>query len=361
MKLSHQQAAFPERSFIEHTGQEPGHHQDTSIISLRSKQARIAPRNDDRMEQAIHLWLFDKYALSKSALTETLYGKTLQSLRAYLQERQLDLDSPLAQLIPALQTWVYLRTSLSQQQGKVAPSTSNQRIAAISSFYDWMITYGWYQENNPAEQLARSPVQKYTKAQPLTPQEVRNKLKKINRSTPRGLRDYVLLQVAVNTGRSAKELTSLVWQCVEINADDTVTLLFTDPRAKNALYNVLDSRLSQLFLHYLQTIYPFPLENLDPHAPIWISFSDRTYGQRIGAQTIADICEAHLGVSSVKSLRYTFAMTLEDLGAPVTFIQEELGHANIASTKDYLSRLKKACTPHASALADAFGVGSQCQ
>jgi integrase/recombinase XerC len=247
--------------------------------------------------------------------------------------------------------WLTLRLiyrpgpSTSKRQGKVAPSTYNQRIAAASSFYVWAIKHGIYVGSNPAAQLARATVQKYAKARTLDPHVVRTKLKNIDRSTPRGLRDYVLLQVALNTGRSAREMVSLLWRCIHID-DDIITLTFERCKGGKTMQDVLDPRLSKVLLTYLHTIYGERLDILAPHQPIWVSFSDRTYGQAIGAQTIADICESHLGISTVHTLRHTFALTMEDLGAQTSSIQERLGYESLAATSGYLTSLRKTQDMH---------------
>jgi site-specific recombinase XerD len=305
----------------------------------------VTRSHSDLVAHAIELWLLDKYALTQSKCTEETYRETLHSLRTYLQERGCDLDSVVVDIAPDIQAWASQRASTSKRQGKVAPSTYNQRIAAASSFYVWAIKHGIYVGSNPAAQLARATVQKYAKARTLDPHVVRTKLKNIDRSTPRGLRDYVLLQVALNTGRSAREMVSLLWRCIHID-DDIITLTFERCKGGKTMQDVLDPRLSKVLLTYLHTIYGERLDILAPHQPIWVSFSDRTYGQAIGAQTIADICESHLGISTVHTLRHTFALTMEDLGAQTSSIQERLGYESLAATSGYLTSLRKTQDMH---------------
>jgi site-specific recombinase XerD len=302
----------------------------------------------DRVAHTIEQWLLDKYALTESKCTEETYRETLLSLRAYLQERGSDLDSVVLDVAPYIQAWASQRASTSKRQGDIAPATYNQRIAAASSFYTWAIKHEIYMGNNPAAQLARATVQKYAKARALDPHLVRTKLKNIDRSTPRGLRDYVLLQVALNTGRSAREMVSLLWRCVHIDDGGIVTLTFERCKGGKTMQDVLDPRLSNVLLTYLHTIYGEQLAILAPHRPIWVSFSDRTYGQAIGAQTIADICENHLGVSTVHTLRHTFALTMEDLGAQTSSIQERLGYESLAATSGYLTSLRRTQNLHIS-------------
>lgn len=294
----------------------------------------------DHITRAIELWLLDKYSRTQSKCTEETYRETLLSLRTYLQAREIDLDSLSVDLASFIQEWASLRTAQSKRRGEVAPSTYNQRIAAVSSFYGWAIMHGVYAGGNPTAQLSRATVQKYAKARTLDPQEVCAKLRNIDRSTPRGLRDYVLLQIALNTGRSATELASLEWRCVQIEKN-VVTLTFERCKGGKTMQDRLDPRLSNIFLTYLHTIYGERLDILAPQRPIWVSFSDRTYGLSIGSQTIADICESHLGISTVHTLRHTFALTMEDLGAQTSSIQERLGYESLAATSGYLTRLRK--------------------
>lgn len=298
-------------------------------------------KTSDEITYVIELWLHAKYSRTQSACTEETYRETLLSLRAYLQERGMDLDNAAVDIAPFLQAWARQRALNSKRQGDIAPSTYNQRIAATSSFYDWAREQGIYVGDNPAALLTRATVQKYAKAHVLDPQQVRTNLKNIDRSTPRGLRDYVLLQVALNTGRSAREMVSLLWRCVYIAESGTVTLTFERCRGGKTMQDELDPRLSKVLLSYLHTIYGDRLDILAPERPIWVSFSDRTYGQAIGAQTVADICETHLGVSTVHTLRHTFALTMEDLGAHMSSIQERLGYESLTATSGYLTSLRR--------------------
>ncbi len=327
-----------------------------SFCTSQQVDAANIEQQDDHLLCAIEEWLLQKYGLTQSKCTVTTYREIVLSLRAYLCTQGLDLDSTTAEVAASIQHWANLRGAGSKRQGSVAPSTYNQRIAAVASFYRWAIDTGFYTESNPTDQLARASVQKYSQAYALNPQQVSSKLKSIDRSTPRGLRDYMLLQVALNTGRSAQELAALTWGNVSIE-NGLITLTFERCKGGKTLYNTLDSQLSCALLAYLRTMYGEQLHMLASYAPLWMSFSDRTYGQAIGMQTIADICESHLGVSTIHTLRHTFALTMNQLGAETSTIQEQLGHENRATTSNCLNKLKKASSnPYAPALAHAFGV-----
>lgn len=320
---------------------------------------RPQPGPEDPIGQIVELWLLNAHVFSSGGSTATIYRKQLFSLRAYLQTYGLDLNSPGNQLPPLVQTWASQRTPNSRRQGSVAPATYNQRIAAIHSFYSWITRHQVAHWPNPTEALSRPPVRKYAEAHALDVQQVRNRLKNIDRSTPRGKRDYALLQVALNTGRSARELASLNWSSVDLHDEQTIMLTFEGGRAGKVMHDTLDQRLSQTLLDYLHAVYGEDLQTLGPDDPIWISFSDRTFRQAIGQQTIADICTAHLGVSKTQQLRHTFALAMDQVGAPVDTIQTRLGHEDRTTTDIYLANLKKAQNPYAGALADCFGLETE--
>ncbi len=307
----------------------------------------------------IELWLADKYSLTQSKYTEMTYREIVHSLRAYLQGRALDLDSETTELVPHIQLWASSRVSNSKRQGEVAPATYNQRMAAVSSFYTWIIMNEFYSGQNPVEQLTRATVHKYAGARVLNPQLVRTRLKEIDRSTSRGLRDYVLLQVALNTGQRLQSLASLTWGNVQLEGS-TIILTFEQCKGRKSIEIALDAWLSHVFLAYLDSIYGESLDTLAPGMPIWVSFSDRTYGQAIGSQTIADICKLHLGVSSVHTLRHTFALTSEELGTQTDTIQKQLGHANTVATSSYLAKLRKGQNSRMMMQADIFGIEESC-
>lgn len=332
-----------------------GKHNQAACKGFDAKQNETHTYPTDTIGRIVEVWLLDNYSLAYGVSTAAIYQKILHSLRAYLREQGLDLDGPTNQLARHIHTWASLRSPNSKHKGSVAPATYNQRIAAVSSFYSWVNKQRIASWSNPTQMLSRSAIQKYAEAQALDVKQVSTRLKQINRGTPRGQRDYVLLQVALNTGRSASELASLTWESLAIQSEH-ITLAFKGGRRNKVMYDTLDSRLSLALLDYLHTIYGQDLSILPADAPIWISFSDRTYRQAIGSQTIADICETHLGVSKVQRLRHTFALTMDQVGAPTSVIQTKLGHEDQATTTTYLAILKKAHNPYASVLADAFGV-----
>jgi site-specific recombinase XerD len=103
----------------------------------------------------------------------------------------------------------------------LSPATIGQRMAAVSSFYSYVmykftIATPSGQEMglhtfNPVKAVDRPQETQYEKATYLAPDEVRGLLNAITRDTVGGLRDYALFLAYVATGRRNSEIRNLKW------------------------------------------------------------------------------------------------------------------------------------------------------
>jgi integrase len=82
----------------------------------------------------------------------------------------------------------------------------------------------------------------------------------------------------------------------------------------------------------------------------------RAHRFALSLSAIADICFKRLGVSTVHSLRHTFARGMEDTGAKVSEIQARLGHESLETTGRYLARLSAGENRHLARLSKLFGL-----
>lgn len=88
------------------------------------------------VDQAILAWLSEKQGRSESVKTKHAYQMTLQSFRAMLAVAGSDLDSDPALIAPLAQGWAGHSVRTRQT---VTPSTFNQCLAIVSSFYEYAI------------------------------------------------------------------------------------------------------------------------------------------------------------------------------------------------------------------------------
>lgn len=293
-------------------------------------------------------WLDAKSTRSGSAKTATAYATTMASFRAMLRQAGVDLDGDPAALSLLAQAWA--------GRGAPAPATFNQRLAIVSSFYTFAMKRGLL-DGNPIARVERRGVEPYAGARALDYPELRRRIVALDRDTLIGARDYALLAVALQTGRRLSELAALRWSGIELTDGHGVTLRWRRTKGGKVMADDLPPAIGRALLDYLQRLYGPRLEDLAPDTPIWVSFSrNGSQGGALSIRSIANICEARLGVSTVHSLRHTFARGMEDAGAKVSDIQARLGHTSLATTGRYLQALKRSENAHADALAELFGL-----
>src|SRR6266568_1262226 len=284
------------------------------------------------IEQAIAAWLDEKRA--DSTRTADAYEDALNDFRDTLHKANLDLDSEPALVAPLAQGWA----RHSKREGAaVTATTFNQRRSILSSFYKYAIGYEVLLYN-PIERVKRQKPGKKDAARPLASSTIKSGLARIDRSTQNGLRDYALLSVALATGRRVSEIAGLRYKHLHRDGN-TCIVDFDHCKGKKAFTNRLEAGTTRALYAYLEAVYPGQLLTLSGDAPVWVSFSDRNYGQAIGRRTMSNICEAYLGTSKTHAPRHTLAVAMHNKQAKLTDIQKALGHSNPAITGDYLNEL----------------------
>lgn len=320
------------------------------MTALARRSAPIVPAADappPSLAAAIAVWLDTKFHRSASVKTRRAYDDAIHGFRAALQGVGLDLDGETRAVALAAQGWA--------GQGDPAPTTFNQRLAILSSFYAFAHRRGLLAVPNPIALIDRRAVEAYAAARPLDPTEVRRRLAAIDRGEVAGLRDTALLVVALQTGRRLAEVASLTWRDVQIGSG--VTLTFRRCKGGKTMRDALPPPVAKALLAWLHAHYGAQLGALPPEAPLWVALGPRG-GGALSTRQIARMCEARLGTSKVHALRHTFARTMESAGAKVSDIQARLGHASLATTGKYLAALRQAENDQADALAALFGFDS---
>jgi integrase len=80
--------------------------------------------------------------------------------------------------------WANTRNDQSRRPGEdVSPSTYNQRLAILSSFYTFVQEVYHLDIPNPIGSVKKRPVQAYGAAHPIEPETVEQGLESINRTT----------------------------------------------------------------------------------------------------------------------------------------------------------------------------------
>ena len=312
------------------------------------------PAGGIKLDGLIGLWLEAKAGRSQSARTAADYKSIMRDFRLALWRVQLDLDprkpDELDQITMVAQLWA------AAGDPPPSPATHNKRLAVVSSFYNYAIKHaGRYFDKNPIAKVDRRPVQQYASAQPLDGDEALRRLAALDRSTLVGARDYCLLSVTLLTGHRLFEIAGLSWGDVQITGN-TATLHFRRMKGGKQGHDRLTPFMTRELLAWLRLYYGDRFGSLANDAPLWVSLSNNSEGQRLSARSLANICEQHFGTSKYHAIRHTFARAMEDAGAKVSEIQARLGHSSLQTTGRYLAAIRSAENPYMDALSERFGL-----
>jgi len=300
-----------------------------------------------RLNLLIEEWILEKYRQTRSNKTQEAYRTTLAQYRAALQQQGLDLDRMdcLSQLV----TTARLFAAFSARGKEIAVSTSNLRLAILSSFYEFA------QRNdlvdiNPID-IKRGKTQRYQGAHAIEPEIVQARLRSIETATMDGKRDRALLLVYLQTCRRLSEVASLLWRDLRIETSknrhgqkqEQITLTFERCKGAKRMVDQLPTGISHTLLIWLRSYYGEDLA-LQPDTPIWVALAaggrnGKNRGNKLGNQAIADICKKYLGTSKVHTTRHTGTLLRLKAGATVQDIKKQLGHDSLATTDYYIEIL----------------------
>jgi site-specific recombinase XerD len=216
--------------------------------------------------------------------------------------------------------------------------TRNVRLAAIHSFFRYVL------EHDPAraivcQRVLAIPVKKTTRPvlSYLTDTELAHLLAQVDRSTPAGERDYLLLALLYDTGARIQELLDLTPGDCRLVSPPFVRI---QGKGRRERLCPLLPQTARLITRFLATTG----RGADTTGPL---LSNRQ-GERLtrhGARYLLTKYLRHARTSmatldrpgiSPHTLRHTKAMHLLQAGVPLVTIKDFLGHADVKSTEVYV-------------------------
>ena len=216
-------------------------------------------------------------------------------------------------------------------------STRNQRLAAISSFFNWM------QSQDPArmaccQDILQIPSSKHD--QPaiahLTVKQIRQLLGLPDRSTRQGRRDATLLATLYNTAARVQEIADLAVRDIRLEDPGIVALTGKGRKTRHVPIDTNTTALLAAYLAERQLDSPShadrPVFFNQHHTKLsrgGIAWILRKYQAQTADPTLAD---AQL---SPHVLRHSRAMHLYDASVPLPYIRDILGHVDLSTTEIY--------------------------
>jgi integrase/recombinase XerD len=268
--------------------------------------------------------------------TISSYRDTFKLLICFMRDERrvaperLTLDQLDVDMITAFLAWL-------RAERHNRPSTCNQRLAAISSFYCWL------QTQDPArmaccQDILQIPSSRHD--QPaiahLTVEQTRLLLALPDRSTRQGRRDATLLATLYDTAARVQELADLTVR--NIRLEDPAMVALTG-KGRKTRHVPIDTNTAALLAAYLaERGLDRPGRDDRPvffnqhHAKLsrggiaWILLK---YQAQAADPTLAG---AQL---SPHVLRHSRAMHLYDAGVPLPYIRDILGHVDLSTTEIY--------------------------
>jgi integrase/recombinase XerD len=289
---------------------------------------------------ALHLrrFLTDHLAGLRGCSPNTIgsYRDTFKLLIVYLRdERQVPPERLTHELIDTTVITAFLAWLRTERHN--TPSTCNQRLAAISSFYRWL------QTQDPTrmaccQDILQIPSSKHD--QPtiahLTVEQTRQLLALPDRSTRQGRRDATLLATLYDTAARVQELADLTVR--DIRLEDPAIVALTG-KGRKTRHVPIDPNTTALLAAYLAE-RGLDRPGRDDHPVFFnqhraklsrggITWILHKYQTQSADPTLTD---AQL---SPHAMRHSRAMHLYDAGVPLPYIRDILGHVDLSTTEIY--------------------------
>jgi len=278
------------------------------------------------MEEKIQEFLkFITVEKGYSQNTLAAYRNDLSQFAAYLGKHQLSWDQVDRDIIMD-----YIMLMKAEQE--YASSTVARKVAAIKSFFHYLVNQGELADD-PTATLDSPKVRKRLPKSISAEDMERLLAEPASEETPKALRDRALLEVLYATGLRVTELVSLDVDDVNLAS---ATVRVVRARDKRERLVPIHQRAIEPLQEYLERGRRQLLRNPDETA---LFLNHR--GKRLTRQGLWLIVKHYVREVGIReevtphTLRHTFATHLIDKKADLEYVQELLGHANISTTQVY--------------------------
>lgn len=253
------------------------------------------------------------------------YGHDIQEFKDFMQSELIagfnDVD------------YSFLRAYLGQLYDEnLEASTISRKLSSLRSFYDYLFKEKMVQDNPFA--LIHAPKKAKKNPDFLFYEEIDELLDKIDTSTPLGLRNRAMLELMYASGLRASEVVELKLNQI----DEYRMLLKVFGKGKKERYVPFhDLALEYLKRYILEARTDLMRNAKKKHDFVFVNKNGNPLTTR-GLRDIVDRTALETGIGRhlhPHTIRHTFATHLLDQGAELRFVQEMLGHSNLATTQIY--------------------------
>lgn len=236
-------------------------------------------------------------------------------------------------LNPARQDILAYKDSLKDRG--LSSFTISGYIVVVRKFFEYLESTIGYQ--NVAKGIKGAKRAKGFRKDPLTVEQIRELLNRIDLTSLDGKRDYALLNLMVRTGLRTIEIIRADIEDIRQQSGEAVLWIHGKGRETKDEFVILTQEALNPIYEYL---------TVRGHAgdgePLFASVSDRNYNGRLTGRSISRIVKSglrdiHLDSNrlTAHSLRHTFATIALANGAPLLQVKEAMRHNSVETTMIY--------------------------
>lgn len=228
--------------------------------------------------------------------------------------------------------------------GELSIYTAREYSTTVLRFYGWLHRKGLSSVDLGADiKPIRARSEEHARDY-LTAKQARSLVDSIGADLV-GLRDRALVELKLRTG--LRDISLIRADVGDLSVRDSgVGVLRHQGKGRDSKGEVVivppaALQALQAYLHHRKAW-------TDPRAPMFVSHSHRTSGQRLTSRGLREVLRSRLeraGLHSARvsahSLRHTAATLALTAGVPLERVQEMLGHASEATTRIYARRLNR--------------------
>jgi integrase len=222
------------------------------------------------------------------------------------------------------------------QLGFYAACSKKNYCTAVKFYLKYLYKNGYIEEDFsrhvPKIPYANQPKLPST----YTREEVERILKAVDRSSPKGKRDYAMILLTAKLGLRASDVCNLKFENIQWEENKIVLI---QQKTGVRIEHPLLQDIGEAIIDYLK--YGRPVSDL----PQIFLYASPPY-DRVGQHTLHSIVSTYIRSAGIKftserghgphALRHSLAGILLEKKTPLHVISEVLGHKNIESTKYYL-------------------------
>ena len=257
-----------------------------------------------------------------------------------------------------------IRVWLQTLQGrKLTPNTISLRMSGLSSFYSYTMKKYWIFDitgagkplfdRNPVLAVDRPKISAYRNATYLTKAEVRQLLDAIPQDTVQGKRDYALFLAYILTGRRSKEIRTLQWRDMRVEAEEVLYHWANKGRER---WDLMPTPAWMAIQAYLESTgqwgrlrgdnYLFtPLSDCATRLPT-VDIDKWTRNKALSGREVGRLLKGYISDAGIDktihlhSLRHTAAELYRDAGLDIFEVSKLLGHGSVDVTQVYFDHLE---------------------